>query len=53
MPRFGVLAETCAKKHDMGILMIAVGFMCPQGYFRQRISPEVAGKYHHRFSKAP
>jgi starch phosphorylase len=37
----GVLAgDLCKEASDLGIPMVAVGFMYPQGYFRQRISPK-------------
>jgi len=37
----GVLAgDLCKEASDLGIPMVAVGFMYPQGYFRQRISAE-------------
>jgi starch phosphorylase len=37
----GVLAgDLCKEASDLGVPMVAVGFMYPQGYFRQRISPE-------------
>jgi len=37
----GVLAgDLCKEASDLGIPMVAVGFMYPQGYFRQRISSE-------------
>lgn len=37
----GVLAgDLCKEASDLGIPMVAVGFMYPQGYFRQRISEE-------------
>jgi starch phosphorylase len=37
----GVLAgDLCKEAGDLGIPMLAVGFMYPQGYFRQRISAE-------------
>jgi starch phosphorylase len=37
----GVLAgDHCKEASDLGIPIIGVGFMYPQGYFRQRISPE-------------
>jgi starch phosphorylase len=37
----GVLAgDHCKEASDLGIPIVGVGFMYPQGYFRQRISPE-------------
>lgn len=37
----GVLAgDICKESSDLGLPMIAVGFMYPQGYFRQHISAE-------------
>jgi glycogen phosphorylase len=37
----GVLAgDICKESSDRGLPFIAVGFMYPQGYFRQHISPE-------------
>jgi len=37
----GVLAgDLCKEASDLGMPMVAVGFMYPQGYFRQRISAE-------------
>ncbi len=37
----GVLAgDHCKEASDLGVPIIGVGFMYPQGYFRQRISPE-------------
>jgi starch phosphorylase len=37
----GVLAgDLCKEASDLGIPMVAVGFMYPQGYFRQRISAD-------------
>lgn len=37
----GVLAGDFAKEaSDLGVPLIGVGFMYPQGYFRQRVSPE-------------
>ena len=32
--------DLCKEASDLGIPMVAVGFMYPQGYFRQRISAE-------------
>jgi starch phosphorylase len=37
----GVLAgDHCKEAADIGVPIVGVGFMYPQGYFRQRISPE-------------
>jgi starch phosphorylase len=37
----GVLAgDICKESSDRGLPFVAVGFMYPQGYFRQHISPE-------------
>jgi glycogen phosphorylase len=37
----GVLAgDHCKEASDLGIPIVGVGFMYPQGYFRQRLSPE-------------
>jgi starch phosphorylase len=37
----GVLAgDHCKEAGDLGVPLVGVGFMYPQGYFRQRISPE-------------
>jgi starch phosphorylase len=37
----GVLAgDHCKEAHDLGVPLVGVGFMYPQGYFRQRISHE-------------
>jgi starch phosphorylase len=53
----GVLAgDLCKEASDLGIPMVAVGFMYPQGYFQQRISAEgwQEEKYSQLdFSKAP
>jgi starch phosphorylase len=53
----GVLAgDLCKEASDMGIPMVAVGFMYPQGYFRQRISAEGWQEEEYQqldFSKAP
>jgi starch phosphorylase len=53
----GVLAGDLSKEaSDLGIPMVAVGFMYPQGYFRQRISADgwQEEEYQHLdFSKAP
>ncbi len=53
----GVLAgDLCKEAADLGVPMIAVGFMYPQGYFRQRISSEGWQEEEYRkldFSRAP
>jgi starch phosphorylase len=53
----GVLAgDLCKEASDLGIPMAAVGFMYPQGYFRQRISAEGWQEEEYSeldFSKAP
>ena len=37
----GILAgDTCKEASDLGIPLVGVGFMYPQGYFQQRISAE-------------
>jgi starch phosphorylase len=37
----GVLAgDHCKEANDLGVPLVGVGFMYPQGYFRQRVSPE-------------
>jgi starch phosphorylase len=37
----GVLAgDHCKEASDLGVPLVGVGFMYPQGYFRQRITPE-------------
>jgi starch phosphorylase len=37
----GVLAgDHCKEASDLGIPFVGVGFMYPQGYFRQRVSPD-------------
>ena len=37
----GVLAgDHCKEASDLGVPLIGIGFMYPQGYFRQRLSPE-------------
>ena len=37
----GVLAgDHCKEASDLGVPLVGVGFMYPQGYFRQRLSPE-------------
>jgi starch phosphorylase len=53
----GVLAgDLCKQSSDLGIPMVAVGFMYPQGYFHQRISAEGWQEEEYRqldFNKAP
>ena len=53
----GVLAgDLCKEASDLGIPMVAVGFMYPQGYFRQHISAEGWQEEEYSqldFSKAP
>ncbi len=53
----GVLAgDICKEASDLGIPLVAVGFMYPQGYFQQRISADgwQEEEYHQLdFSKAP
>ena len=53
----GVLAgDLCKEANDLGIPMVAVGFMYPQGYFRQRISADGWQEEEYQqldFSKAP
>ncbi|WP_447973082.1 alpha-glucan family phosphorylase [Nitrospira sp. Kam-Ns4a] len=37
----GILAgDHCKEASDLGIPLVGLGFMYPQGYFRQRISPD-------------
>jgi len=37
----GILAgDHCKEASDLGVPLVGVGFMYPQGYFRQRITPE-------------
>src|SRR5262245_20224447 len=37
----GVLAgDHCKEASDLGIPLVGVGFMCPQGYFHQSLSPD-------------
>jgi starch phosphorylase len=37
----GVLAgDHCKEASDLGVPLVGVGFMYPQGYFRQRLTPE-------------
>jgi starch phosphorylase len=53
----GVLAgDLCKEASDLGIPMVAVGFMYPQGYFHQRISAEGWQEEEYRqldFTKTP
>jgi starch phosphorylase len=53
----GVLAgDLCKEASDLGIPMVAVGFMYPQGYFRQRILADGLQEEEYSqldFSKAP
>jgi len=53
----GVLAgDICKEASDLGLPLVAVGFMYPQGYFRQRISPDGWQEEVYQqldFSKAP
>ncbi|MFC1939461.1 alpha-glucan family phosphorylase [Chloroflexota bacterium] len=53
----GVLAgDLCKEASDLGIPMVAIGFMYPQGYFQQSISVEgwqEENYIHLDFSKAP
>jgi starch phosphorylase len=53
----GVLAgDLCKEASDLGLPMVAVGFMYPQGYFHQRISAEgwQEEEYHQLdFTKTP
>jgi starch phosphorylase len=53
----GVLAgDLCKEASDLGLPMVAVGFMYPEGYFYQRISEEgwQEEEYHELdFTKAP
>ncbi|MFC1917855.1 alpha-glucan family phosphorylase [Chloroflexota bacterium] len=53
----GVLAgDLCKEASDLGIPMVAVGFMYPQGYFQQHISAEGWQEEEYSqldFSKAP
>ncbi len=53
----GVLAgDLCKEASDLGIPMAAVGFMYPQGYFKQRISAEGWQEEEYQqldFTKAP
>jgi starch phosphorylase len=53
----GVLAgDICKEASDLGLPLVAVGFMYPQGYFRQRISADGWQEEEYRqldFSKAP
>ncbi|MDK2744956.1 MAG: alpha-glucan family phosphorylase [Nitrospira sp. BO4] len=37
----GILAgDHCKEASDLGLPLVGIGFMYPQGYFRQRITPE-------------
>ncbi len=37
----GILAgDHCKEASDLGVPLVGIGFMYPQGYFRQRITPE-------------
>ncbi len=37
----GILAgDICKEANDLGLPLVGLGFMYPQGYFQQRISPE-------------
>lgn len=37
----GILAgDHCKEASDLGVPLIGIGFMYPQGYFRQRLTPE-------------
>ncbi|MGH7230530.1 MAG: DUF3417 domain-containing protein, partial [Nitrospiraceae bacterium] len=37
----GILAgDHCKEASDLGVPIVGVGFMYPQGYFRQRITPD-------------
>jgi starch phosphorylase len=53
----GVLAgDLCKEASDLGIPMVAVGFMYPQGYFKQRISADGWQEEEYQqldFTKAP
>jgi starch phosphorylase len=53
----GVLAgDLCKEASDMGLPLVAVGFMYPQGYFQQRISPDGWQEEYYRqinFAEAP
>ncbi len=53
----GVLAgDLCKEASDLGLPMVAVGFMYPQGYFHQRISAEGWQEEEYRqldFTKTP
>jgi starch phosphorylase len=53
----GVLAgDICKEASDLGLPLVAVGFMFPQGYFRQRISADGWQEEEYRqldFSEAP
>ncbi len=53
----GVLAgDLCKEASDLGLPLVAIGFMYPQGYFQQRISPEGWQEENYRqldFDEAP
>ena len=53
----GVLAgDICKESSDLGLPMVAIGFMYPQGYFRQHISAEAEQVEEYaqiKFSEAP
>ncbi len=53
----GILAgDTCKEASDLGIPMVGVGFMYPQGYFRQHITAEGTQEERYRqldFDEAP
>jgi starch phosphorylase len=53
----GILAgDICKEASDLGLPLVAVGFMYPQGYFRQRISADGWQEEEYQqldFSKAP
>jgi len=53
----GVLAgDLCKEASDLGLPLVAVGFMYPQGYFRQQVSAEgwqVEVRQQLDFNKAP
>ena len=37
----GILAgDHCKEASDLGVPLVGIGFMYPQGYFRQRITPD-------------
>ncbi len=53
----GVLAgDYCKEASDLGLPMVGIGFMYPQGYFHQRISDDAWQEEHYRqlnFKEAP